>query len=100
MRHRRSLERGRQQLLPEPKAPRRSPSPIEATRRAASLAPGTGHIDLTGYATLDRVGAALDYEQRLRRPNLSAFAHAWAGATRTDRWRRDAGAMAGLKYLF
>ncbi|MDX2087853.1 MAG: hypothetical protein SFX73_08385 [Kofleriaceae bacterium] len=68
--------------------------------RAASLRPGTGRIDLLGYATLERVGAALDYEQRLGRTSLSTFAQAWAGAARADRWRPDAGVAAGLRWGF
>lgn len=65
---------------------------------AAALTPGTGRIDLFGYATLDRIGAALDYEQRLRASGLSAFGQAWAGATRESRWRPDAGVMGGVRW--
>ena len=68
--------------------------------RAASLKPGTGHVDLSAYATLDRLGASLDYEQRLRRTNLSTFAKAWAGAARVDRWKADAGVAAGLRWAW
>jgi hypothetical protein len=67
---------------------------------AASLAPGTGHVDLFGYATLDRIGAALDYEQRMRWANLSTFAQAWAGAARDDGWRPDAGVVGGVRWRF
>jgi hypothetical protein len=67
---------------------------------AASLTPGTGRIDLLGYASLERIGAALDYEQRLRSSRLSTFARAWAGAERVDGWRPDAGVMGGLRFTF
>lgn len=67
---------------------------------AASLTPGTGRVDLLGYATLERVGAALEYEQRLRRAGLSTFAQAWAGAARSDGWRPDAGVVGGLRWRF
>lgn len=68
--------------------------------RAASLTPGTGRVDLLGYASTDRIGAALDYEQRLLHSGLSTFARAWAGATRANGWRPDAGVMAGLRMRF
>ena len=71
-----------------------------ALDRADALTPGTGRIDLLGYATLERVGAALDYEQRFRTRNLSAFAQAWAGASRESRWQPDAGVMGGLRWRF
>lgn len=70
---------------------------------AASLTPGTGRIDLLGYATLSRLGAALDYQQRLARTPLSTFAQAWAGAARQgeeDRWRPDAGILGGVRWTF
>jgi hypothetical protein len=65
---------------------------------AASLAPGTGRLDLLGYATLERMGAAVEYEQRLRHPGLATFARAWAGATHADEWKPDAGVMGGLTF--
>lgn len=64
--------------------------------RAASLAPGRGHLDLLGYATLDRMWASLELESKPR-SNVSTFAKAWAGAAREDRWRPDAGVVAGLR---
>jgi hypothetical protein len=67
---------------------------------AASLTPGTGRVDLLGYATLEKVGAALEYEQRARHSGLSTFARAWAGASRADRWRPDAGVIGGLRWTF
>ncbi len=67
--------------------------------RAASLKPGSGKLELLGYATLERAGAALDLEAKLR-PNLSTFAQAWAGAARVDRWKPDAGVMAGLRWTW
>jgi hypothetical protein len=67
---------------------------------AAALTPGSGRIDLLGYATLERVGAALEYEQRFRSSDLSTFAQAWAGASRESRWKRDAGVMGGLRWRF
>lgn len=66
---------------------------------AASLAPGTGRVQLTGYATLDKIGASLDYEQRFR-SRLATFANAWAGANNIDGWRPDAGIQAGLRYTW
>jgi hypothetical protein len=68
-----------------------------ALDRAATLAPGRGHIDLTAYATLERAGAALDFESTLR-PGLSAFAQAWAGMARDDRWQPDAGVQVGARW--
>jgi len=68
--------------------------------RAASLTPGTGRVELFGYATLQKMGAALEYEQRLRRSGLSTFARAWAGATRADAWKPDAGVMTGLRWTW
>ena len=68
--------------------------------RAASLTPGTGRVDLLGYASLDQAGAALEYEQRLRSSGFSTFARAWAGATRADGWKPDAGVTAGLRWTF
>ena len=65
--------------------------------RAASLSPGSGRVELLGYATLERMGAALDYEQRFK-SGLSTFAQAWAGAERSERWRADAGVLGGLRF--
>lgn len=70
-----------------------------ALDRAAALTPGRGKLDLFGYATLERAGAALDLEAKLR-PGLSTFAQAWAGAAKVDRWRPDAGATAGLRWTW
>ncbi|MDX2023255.1 MAG: hypothetical protein SF187_23680 [Deltaproteobacteria bacterium] len=72
---------------------------------AASLKPGTGRIDLTAFATLDRMGAALDYQQRLARTSVSTFAQAWAGLSKLDAgsgggWRADGGVNAGLRWSF
>jgi len=65
--------------------------------RAAALAPGTGKVSLLGYATVERAGAALEVESKLR-SGLSAFAEAWAGASKDERWRLDYGVMGGLAY--
>ena len=65
--------------------------------RAASLTPGTGNASLFAYATVERAGATLEVESKLR-SGLSAFAQAWAGATREERWRPDYGVMTGLEY--
>ncbi len=64
---------------------------------ASALAPGTGRASLFGYATVERAGAALDVESRLR-SGLPAFAQAWAGASKLDGWRPDYGVMGGLTY--
>jgi hypothetical protein len=76
----------------------------EALNSAASLKPGTGRIDLTAFATLDRMGAALDYQQRLARTSLSTFAQAWAGLSKLgdggSGWKPDGGVSAGLRWSF
>ncbi len=70
-----------------------------ALDRAAALAPGSGHLDLTAYATLERAGAALDFAAAIR-PGLSTFAQAWAGAVRDESWRADAGVQGGLRWTW
>ena len=68
-----------------------------AADHAATLAPGRGHIDLFGMATLERVGAGLLYEHGLAR-NLSAFAEGWLTKEREQSgWRTSAGLVSGLR---
>lgn len=67
----------------------------EAAKRAAALEPGTGQASLLAYATKERAGAALEVESKLR-SGLTAFAQAWAGAARGERWRADYGAVGGV----
>ena len=68
-----------------------------AVDRAVALDPGHGRVDLFGYATLERAGAGVDMEAKLK-PGLSAFAQAWVGAEREQGWHKDAGVTGGLRY--
>jgi hypothetical protein len=68
-----------------------------ALDRADSIAPGHGHLDLLGFATLDRIGAGLEMETKLR-SNLTAFARAEAGLVRGQGFRPDVSVIGGLRY--
>lgn len=67
--------------------------------RASALAPGSGSLDLFGYAEKDRLGGGLEYQHHITQ-GLAAFAQGWAGTQRDalDQWRTDYGAVAGLRW--
>ena len=64
---------------------------------AAALAPGRGHLDLLGYATLDRIGAGLEMETKLK-SSLPAFARADAGLVRGQGFKPDVSVIGGLRW--
>lgn len=68
-----------------------------ALDHADAIAPGHGHLDLLGFATLDRIGAGLEMEAKLR-SNLTAFARAEAGLVRGQGFKPDASVIGGLRY--
>jgi len=70
-----------------------------ALDHAAAIAPGHGHLDLLGFATLDRIGAGLEMESKLK-GNLTAFARAEAGLVRGQGFKPEASVTAGLRWLF
>ena len=65
--------------------------------RAAAINPGHGHLDLLGFANLDRVGAGLEMETKLR-SNLPAFARAEAGLVRGQGFKPDASVVGGIRW--
>lgn len=65
--------------------------------QAGAIAPGHGHLDLLGFATLDRVGAGLQMESKLN-SKLTAFARAEAGLVRGQGWKPDASVIGGLRW--
>ncbi len=68
-----------------------------ALDHAAALAPGRGHLDLLGFATLDRIGAGLEMEAKLK-SSLTAFARAEAGLVRGQGLKPDVSVMGGLRW--
>jgi hypothetical protein len=68
-----------------------------AFEHAAAIAPGHGHLDLSGFATLDRIGAGLEMETKLK-SNLTAFARAEAGLVRGQGFKPDASVIGGLRW--
>jgi hypothetical protein len=55
-------------------------------------------VDLFAAADQEFVGGRLEYAHRIT-PSMSAFAHGWAGWEREQTgWKRDIGAMAGLRW--
>ncbi len=72
----------------------------EALERVGQRAPGSGRLDLYGFATPTQLGVAVDYEHRVRQ-RLALFARGHVGAVRdSGPWRKDAAALAGLRYTF
>ena len=65
---------------------------------AESLTPGSGVLELRGYARPGSAGVSADLSARITE-SLSAFGTAYAGISNVGgNWDPDYGAMAGIRY--